>query len=182
MQRNTLVTNRLSLVPISLGDADRLAVLHADQRVMSLLRHGVLTRAQSDAAVADYAAEWAALGFGSWTVTERASGRLVGLGGLRVHEGDHGIALRAAFVPEAQGKGYGPELGRAVLAFAFDVMKLDRVIAITRADNLPGRRGLEKFGMALERAFEGEGGKQLLLYAARKPISGPSASRSAASS
>ena len=166
MDRLTLITDRLRLAPISLADEERLAVLHADARVMSLLRHGVLTRAQSDAAVADYAAEWQALGFGSWTVTELASGQLVGLGGLRVHEGDHGIALRAAFVPEAQGKGYGPEFGRAALAFAFKVVGLPRVIAITRVNNIPGQRGLEKFGMVREQELIGEGGKKLLLYAA----------------
>ena len=152
-----------------MADAERLAVLHADDRVMSLLQHGVLARAESDALVADYEAEWPALGFGSWTIAERDSGQLVGLGGLRVHTGGLGVALRAAFVPEAQGKGYGPELGRAALAFAFEVAGLDRVVAITRSSNVPGQRSLEKFGMVRERAFEGEGGKKLLLYAALNP-------------
>ena len=104
LDHRTVITERLLLRPITLDDADRLAVLHADARVMNLLQHGVLTRAESDAMVADYAAEWPALGFGSWTATERASGQLVGLGGLRVH-GEHGVALRAAFTPEAQGRG-----------------------------------------------------------------------------
>ena len=80
------------------------------QEALSMLRTGRVV----DVMVADYEAEWPALGFGSWTVTERASGTLVGLGGLRVHEGEHGVALRAAFTPEAQGKGYGPELGRGL--------------------------------------------------------------------
>ena len=169
MDRHTVNTARLHLVPISLADAERLAVLHADARVMSLLKHGVLTRAQSDALVADYAAEWPALGFGSWTVTERDGGRLVGLGGLRLHEGEHGVAMRAAFAPEAQGKGYGPELGRAAMDFAFDVVGLDRVIAITRPENVAGWRALEKLGMQRERELSGDGGRALLLYAAVNP-------------
>jgi RimJ/RimL family protein N-acetyltransferase len=171
LDRRTLLTDRLRLVPISRGDAERLAVLHADARVMSLLRHGVLTRAQSDAMVADYAAEWQALGFGSWTASERETGRLVGLGGLRMHEGDLGIALRAAFTPEAQGKGYGPELGRAAARFAFEVVGLDRVVAITRPDNIAGQRSLEKFGMRREREFVGDSGRVLLLYAIDNPKS-----------
>jgi RimJ/RimL family protein N-acetyltransferase len=170
--RNHLVTERLDLRPITVADADRLAVLHADARVMNLLKHGVLSRVQSDAMVADYEAEWRALGFGSWTIAERSSGTLVGLGGLRVHDGGFGVALRGAFVPEAQGKGYGPELGRAALAFAFDVVGLDRVVAITRPDNVPGQRSLEKFGMVLERAYRRDDGRTLLLYAAFNPNSG----------
>jgi RimJ/RimL family protein N-acetyltransferase len=169
---HTLITDRLQLSPITTADADRLAVLHADARVMSLLQHGVLSRAQSDEMVANYAAEWPALGFGSWTVTERASSRLIGLGGLRVHDGDHGIALRVALIPEVQGKGYGPELGRAVVDFAFTIAGLDRVAAVTRLDNLPAQRLLEKIGMVLEREFSGGNGRALLLYAVFNPNSG----------
>jgi RimJ/RimL family protein N-acetyltransferase len=136
---------------------------------MTLLKHGVLSRAESDALVADYEAEWPALGFGSWTASERTSGRLVGLGGLRVHDGGLGVAMRGAFVPEAQGKGYGTELGHAALAFAFDVVGLDRVVAIARPENLPGQRSLEKLGMQRERDLTRKDGAPLLLYAASKP-------------
>ena len=175
MDRHRLVTERLHLNPITMADAERLAVLHADARVMNLLKHGVLSRSQSDALVADYEAEWPALGFGSWTACERTickrrGGHLVGLGGLRVQDGD--VALRLAFIPEAQGKGYGPELGRAALAFAFDIVGLDRVMAITRLDNLPGQRSLEKVGMRREREVKREAGRTVLLYAAFNPKNG----------
>lgn len=39
-----------------MADADRLAVFHADARVMNLLQHGVLTRAEGER-VANYEAE-----------------------------------------------------------------------------------------------------------------------------
>ena len=42
-------------------------------------------------------------------------------------------------MPEAQGKGYGPEFGRAALDFAFGVAGLARVVAITRELNVPIR-------------------------------------------
>ena len=171
MDRYHRITDRLDLRPITRADADRLAVLHADARVMNLLQHGVLTRSQSDAMVANYEAEWPALGFGSWTVSERATGKLVGLGGLRVHSGDHGVAMRVAFTPEAQGNGYAPELGRAALAFAFEVARLDRVVAITRLDNLASQRSLEKF-MVREREIRTDEGRTLVLYAAFNPNSG----------
>jgi [ribosomal protein S5]-alanine N-acetyltransferase len=168
LDRHHIVTERLNLRPITWADRDRLAILHADARVMSLLQHGVLTRDQSDALVATYDAEWPALGFGNWTATERATGQLVGLGGLRVHTGDYGVAIRLAFTPEAQGKGYGPELGRAALAYAFDVAQLDRVVALTRADNVPSQRSLEKCGMVREREIRMASGRTILLYAIDK--------------
>ncbi|GEP61873.1 GNAT family N-acetyltransferase [Reyranella soli] len=171
MDRYHRITERLDLRPITLADADRLAVLHADARVMNLLQHGVLSRAESDAMVANYEAEWPALGFGSWTASERATGRLVGLGGLRVHTGDYGVAIRLAFTPEAQGQGYGPELARASLEFAFEVAKLDRVVALTRSDNGPSQRSLEKSGMVREREIRMESGRIILLYAVHNPKS-----------
>jgi RimJ/RimL family protein N-acetyltransferase len=168
LERYHLITERLDLRPITTADADRLAVLHADARVMNLLQHGVLARAESDAMVATYEAEWPALGFGSWTASERATGKLVGLGGLRVHSGGLGVAMRVAFAPEAQGKGYAPELGRAALAFAFEIAKLDCVVAITRLDNIASQRSLAKF-MAREREIKADGGRMLVLYAMHNP-------------
>jgi [ribosomal protein S5]-alanine N-acetyltransferase len=68
--------------------------------------------------------------------------------------------------------GYGPELGRAALAFAFDVAGLDRVVGITRPENLAGQRSLEKFGMAREREIKTADGRTLLLFAAFNPKKG----------
>ena len=169
MDRRIILTDRLKFQPIAYSDCDRMAVLHADARIMDLLKHGTLDRRQSDALVADYEAEWPAFGFGSWTVTERSTGNMVGYGGLRIHDGGLGIALRAAFTPEAQGKGYGPELGRVAVEYAFEVAGLDRVVAITRTTNGPGQRSLEKFGMAREREWTTDEGRALVLYAIVRP-------------
>ena len=171
LPRNHLFTDRLELRPISMADADRLAPFHADPGVMKFLQHGVLSRAESDVLVARYEAEWPALGFGSWTVVERASNQLIGVGGLRVHSGNLGITVRGAFVPEKQKMGYGTELGRAAVAFAFDVAGIDRVVGVTLADNIAGQRSLEKFGMVFERRFDSEDGRALLLYAILNPNS-----------
>jgi [ribosomal protein S5]-alanine N-acetyltransferase len=89
-----------------------------------------------------------------------------------VHTGDYGVAIRLAVTPDAQGKGYGPELCRAALDFAFDVAKLDRVVALTRSDNRPSQRSLEKCGMAREREIRMESGRTILVYAAFNPNSG----------
>jgi len=169
LHRYTLTTDRLVLTPVTEVDADRLADFHADAGVMSLLKHGVLSRGESDRLVADYAAGWRALGFGTWVVAERAGGEFVGLGGLWIHDAGHGIALRAAFTPKAQGKGYGPELGRAAIGFGFNVVGLERVVAITRLENIPGQRSLEKFGMIRERELAGGNGSTIVLYAASNP-------------
>ena len=86
-----------------------------------------------------------------------------------MHNGDLGVALRAAFSPDAQGKGSGPEFGRAALTFALEVARLERVVAITRLENLASQRSLEKFGMVSEREIKADGGRTLVLYAMYNP-------------
>jgi len=166
--RGTILTARMAMRPILESDAEVLAPFHADARVMSLLKHGPLDRAASDALVRDYAAGWPALGFGTWFLSAREDGRFLGIGGLWVHDAGHGIALRAAFTPEAQGQGYGPELGAAALRFGFEVVGLDRIVAITRSTNSAGQRSLEKFGMTREREIVTDRGTTILLYAKRR--------------
>jgi hypothetical protein len=51
LDRHNPFTERRALRQITMADADRLAVFHADARVMNLLQHGVLTRAEGGAVV-----------------------------------------------------------------------------------------------------------------------------------
>ena len=55
---------------------------------------------------------------------------------------------------------------------AYDrIAKLDRVVAITRLENIASQRSLEKF-MAREREITTDEGRTLVLYAAFNPNSG----------
>jgi [ribosomal protein S5]-alanine N-acetyltransferase len=81
-------------------------------------------------------------------------GRLIGNCGVRVNdtrqrEGHIGYELD----PDYWGRGYATEAARAVLAYAFEQLKLHRTLAECTADNVASARVLEKLGMRREAHF-----------------------------
>jgi RimJ/RimL family protein N-acetyltransferase len=64
---------------------------------------------------------------------------------------DYGIAL----VPEARGKGYGTEAQRLLVRYLFAHSQVNRVQAITRVENIPEQRALEKAGLTREGVLRG---------------------------
>jgi RimJ/RimL family protein N-acetyltransferase len=165
----TLTTARLILTPVSMADLPELAAFHADPEIGGRLKHGILSRSQTAALVADYEAGWRALGLGIWTLRARRDNALIGFGGLWLHDAGHGIGLRGALVPEARGQGYMPEAMQAAIDFAFGRLKLARIIAVSRADNVAAHRAAEHMGMRRDLAFTADDGTELVRYALDRP-------------
>ena len=86
-------------------------------------------------------------GHSFWAVLDRATGAMAGEAGL-VPLGNAGpeIELGYALGTAFWGRGLATEVGRAILAEAFGPLGLARVVAVTRPDNHPSRRVLEKLG------------------------------------
>lgn len=88
------------------------------------------------------------LGCCFWSWRLRESGGFVGSGGL-VPIGRVGPELEVGYrmLPAHHGQGLATEIARASLAFAFDHLSQERVLALTRPENTPSRRVLERVGM-----------------------------------
>jgi len=99
--------------------------------------------------LASSAASFAARGYGLWHVSRQHDGDVGPLGfcGLRVAADSGRVELLYALDPACWGQGYATEAARAVLAYAFDVVGLESVIASTNPANTPSWRVLEKLGM-----------------------------------
>ncbi|MGT2466510.1 GNAT family N-acetyltransferase [Mesorhizobium atlanticum] len=56
------------------------------------------------------------------------------------------------------GRGFGPELGRAILRHAFEELGLDQVVALIRPDNARAIRAAQKigFGHVEDRHYENQ--------------------------
>ncbi len=145
-----LDTARLRLRPPVAADLDDLAAMHADPEVMAHFRTP-LDRAASDAFMAQMAAHRERHGFGAWTLERRSDGAVVGLAGLLVPTFD------APFTPCVEiswrlarphwGKGYALEAAAAALAFGFDDLGLDRIVAFTVPANQRSWRLMERLWM-----------------------------------
>ena len=114
---------------------------------------------------------WHSHGFGLWLLRDRATGTMVGRGGLEYTRvgGDEEVEIAWAIVPSRWGQGLATELARASIDVAFDRVGLDQLVALTLLHNVPSRRVMEKTGFVYERDVE-HAGLPHALYRLRKPL------------
>jgi ribosomal-protein-alanine N-acetyltransferase len=161
-----LETPRMSGEPIGPEHESEIAELILDPRVYRTLWPWATapTRADVRASLGDKRDHWERHGFGLWLLRDRATGLMVGRGGLQYTDAIGGFAVEAAWtiVPERWGEGLATELALASVSVAFDVLDLNEVIAITLPHNLPSRRVMEKGGFGYDRPIEHAGVEHML--------------------
>jgi RimJ/RimL family protein N-acetyltransferase len=156
-----ILTERLRLRPVREADLDALLALYTHPDVARWI--GEHDRAKLEAEHA----RWQASDLPWWAVEERATGRLVGDGGLQPLEGrGPEVELGYDLHPDASGRGYATEVARAWLAYAWE-RGIDEVVAVVKPDHAASRRVLEKAGLSLMGPREAYG-EPMLLYAARR--------------
>jgi ribosomal-protein-alanine N-acetyltransferase len=82
-----------------------------------------------------------------WTVIHRESASIIGQGGLvPIAFNGPEIELGYRLGKSHWGIGYATEIARASIAFGFDQLKLDRLVAVCHPENLGSRAVLKKSG------------------------------------
>ncbi|HNT53684.1 MAG TPA: GNAT family N-acetyltransferase [Anaerolineaceae bacterium] len=101
-----------------------------------------------------------------WPVVDKSSGHLVGHCGLldKDIDGRVEIELNYMFYPTAWGQGYAVEIGRALLAHAFQNLGLKQLVALIEPANTASIRVAEKLGMRRAREIIRPGGAKRLLF------------------
>lgn len=74
-------------------------------------------------------------GFGPYAITSKENQRTVGLNGLIKRETLDDVDIGFAFLTEFCGHGYALESSLAILKYARNELKLEKVVAIARKDN-----------------------------------------------
>jgi RimJ/RimL family protein N-acetyltransferase len=170
-----LTTARLHLRPFTLADHEAIHVVYSDPAVMRYVGHGAhRTMAETANALRIYGDVLARRGYSFLAVTERASGAVIGDGGLHPMGGmGPDVELGYTLARSAWGKGYATELGRALVDYAFTVLRVPRVVAQVEPANAASRNVLTKLGMT-EREQRMAYGRPHLLYAVEAtPPAGP---------
>ena len=142
----TIETERLLLRPKTLDDLDAMHAVHSDPEVAAWLG-GALDREQTRERLIRHMAHQREHGFSVWAIIERSSGEVVGHGGLQHLDGGPEIEVGWALRSDRWGRGYATEAGRASLAYGFDTLGLDEIVAVTLPQNVRSRRVMEKLGM-----------------------------------
>jgi ribosomal-protein-alanine N-acetyltransferase len=175
-----LETERLFLRRWKDSDREPFAAMNADPRVMEFFP-GCLTREESDAFIERIESHFENHGFGLFAAELKADGSLIGFIGL------HAATFQAHFTPCVEigwriavpywNKGLATEGAREVIRFAFERLRLDRIVSFTVPENVASRRLMEKLGMTCNpaddfdhpRLPEGHRLRRHVLYQLRNP-------------
>jgi RimJ/RimL family protein N-acetyltransferase len=170
-------TMRLRLEPVGPANAPDLWLVHKDDKVWPWYGDGKPSLGQIEQRARFMGDSWRFHGVHKWIAHDRVSGEVVGRGGLSRTPLDDDWGQIYAFLPaepwvrvahevrrpfiahanwleigwalrrEFWGCGYASEIGRAGLAFAFDVLGVQAVVSCTARHNVRSRAVMERIGM-----------------------------------
>ncbi|MNJ93364.1 anhydro-N-acetylmuramic acid kinase [compost metagenome] len=148
-----LETDRLILRLWKPEDLDAFAALCADPEVMEYFP-APLNREETAALIDRLIANRAKDGFSFMACERKDTGEFVGFVGLSYFvQPTHFspcIEIGWRLARKHWGQGFAPEAARAVLKYAFDVLKAPEVIAMTAVENWKSRKVMEKVGMSYD--------------------------------
>lgn len=144
----TLTTDRLRLVPCAPDHLDGLFRLNSNPDVMRYIR-APQTRDEVAAWISATQERWARFGFGWWSLFEMRTDEIIGAACLQhlAHIETNPLEIGWRLIPEAQGRGYATEAGRAAMNFGFDQIGENRLMAVADPENTASTRVMERLGM-----------------------------------
>jgi RimJ/RimL family protein N-acetyltransferase len=147
-----LETERLRMRGHTLADFDSSCAMWADPEVIRYLRPKPFTREEVWSRLLRHAGLWSLLGYGSWVVEEKQTGRFVGEVGFLNYQRDLQPPVDAlpeigwVLVPSVYGKGYATEAVRAAVVWGDKHFGAVRTSCIITPENAPSIRVASKCG------------------------------------
>lgn len=145
-----LRTERLALRCWRAEDRSAFAAINSDPRVTEFLG-GPLSQRRSDLLVDWIERTFRTQGFGFWALELIGGTPFIGMAGLGIPRFDApfmpAVEVGWRLDPKYWGCGYATEAARAAVAFAFNTLGLDEIVAFTAEGNLRSRKVMERVGM-----------------------------------
>jgi ribosomal-protein-alanine N-acetyltransferase len=133
-------------------DLDGLSLITGDTEVMKHLgTSGARTREKTKNTIDAILRHWAKHGFGIWAVEHKADLRLIGWCGLQMLEKTPEVEVAYLLAKAYWNQGLATEAASAAIEHGFDHLKLERIVAIARPENVGSYRVMEKVGMKYEK-------------------------------
>ena len=167
-------TERLSLVAPEPSHFDALCEVFGNADAMRYIGDGTAWSPGRIRSLIDKMVELQnAHGFSLWPVVRRDTGEVIGDCGFcfirHSGSGEHGPEIEIGYHlrPDSWGRGYASEAAAAALAYGFDALSLDRIVAVTRPENRASQHVLLKCGMQRVGETERFYDRRLTLFEAR---------------
>lgn len=157
-------TERLILRKFRESDFEDYAQIFSNPEITKYIGDGkAMTNSQAWMSMAAIFGHWQLRGYGILAVEERASKVVVGRIGFLNPEGWPGFELGWILNRNYWGKGYATEGAKALLDYAFQELKRDRVVSLIHPGNIRSIRVAERLGEKLQGKAEVYG-KEVLIY------------------
>lgn len=140
-------TERLLIRETTVEDVDEFYKLYADES-MTRYMEGLFENPEDEKRYQrDYIEKvYGLMGFGVWTLVRKEDGRIIGRAGYSVRNGFDDIELGFLVGKEFQRQGYCMEACRAILDYGKEVLQLDCVQTLVKAENSVSIHLCEKLG------------------------------------
>ena len=160
-----LETERLELRRLQSRDIPSLLDLWTDPEVTAHMG-GPRDRDQLESDFSKEAAEPFAQQYDLWPLVEKRTGRVLGHCGLLEKEVDARTEIELVYViaRPAWGKGFGSEVARALIQYAFRELNLARLVALIEPENTASEAVARKVGMQFEKETIRPGGAMRKVY------------------
>ncbi|GHV06067.1 putative N-acetyltransferase YnaD [Clostridia bacterium] len=147
----TLETERLILQPLRETDFESVHAYMSDEQIKKYMYYEPNTPEDTNKLISDSVTNDNIFEFG---LTRKDSGTLIGNIGLYIGGkeavGNGEVEIGWLISGENQGNGYATEAAKAVMKFAFEQLRLRRIIAHCDSENVASWHIMEKLGMRRE--------------------------------
>ncbi len=148
--RFPIVGRTIELRPFTEADADAMLSVYGDPEVMRWVGHGAVSGIEAARSmIHQYMAHQQLHGFAFWAVVDRATGAVIGDGGLARTAGGE-LEMGYTLARHAWGRGKGSEVAALSAHTALDVLGFPRVRALVEPENLRSQRVLLGLGFTQE--------------------------------
>lgn len=146
-----VVSERLEIRPVQLDDAPFIFELMTDPDFITFIGDRNLDSAQTTRAyLSKRTLAESVDGRGLFVVRLRQNANPLGIVSLLLRDHLPAPDIGYAFLPAHRRQGYALEATRAMVGYAHDQLKMDRVVAVCSSDNSRSIRLLEKLGMQFD--------------------------------
>jgi [ribosomal protein S5]-alanine N-acetyltransferase len=165
---------RLSMREFTLADFDDMLRLDSDPRVLKYISDGKpMGRAEVEAAMKRVTGYYALYpGLGVWHASRRDNGEFVGWYCLKYCPPTTEVEVGYRLLFDAWGKGFATEGARALVAYGFGQLGLQRIIGVTHPGNKASQHVLQKSGLR-DRGWGRYYNRRLRLFVADSPTVEP---------
>jgi RimJ/RimL family protein N-acetyltransferase len=148
-----LQTARITLRVFTDSDLPNLHALNGDADVMRYIGDGSTRTTEMNRQWLANMIEYYSThpGLGVWLASENTTGAFIGWFALKHFHAPEEIEVGYRLMKSHWGKGFATEGTKALLAYGFKMLRLERIVAVANPANVPSRHVLEKAGMRFAR-------------------------------